>query len=145
MLLNWEIKWFFFPLLLFDRFKITTFATKLGVRSLAFLGSGILLLNYVAAILAAIFMPQVHILFLNLIFSIFLKFLLFFLHLFSIFNFLLLFPFFKSVYIFNLYRLSFFLYFFFNLKYIWKLYLKILVNFFKIKKRLNLKTCLALH
>lgn len=40
------------------KFKITTFATKLGVRSLAFLGSGILLLNYVAAILAAIFMPQ---------------------------------------------------------------------------------------
>ncbi|XP_022151430.1 probable homogentisate phytyltransferase 2, chloroplastic [Momordica charantia] len=40
------------------KYKITTFATKLGVRKLAFLGSGILLLNYVAAILAAIFMPQ---------------------------------------------------------------------------------------
>ncbi|XP_038905482.1 probable homogentisate phytyltransferase 2, chloroplastic [Benincasa hispida] len=40
------------------KYKITTFATKLGVRRLAFLGSGILLLNYVAAILAAIFMPQ---------------------------------------------------------------------------------------
>lgn len=40
------------------KYKITTFATKLGVRRLAFLGSGILLLNYVAAILAAIYIPQ---------------------------------------------------------------------------------------
>ncbi|XP_023005180.1 probable homogentisate phytyltransferase 2, chloroplastic isoform X1 [Cucurbita maxima] len=40
------------------RYKIITFATKLGVRRLAFFGSGILLLNYVAAILAAIYMPQ---------------------------------------------------------------------------------------
>lgn len=40
------------------KFKISTLATKLGVRNIAFLGSGLLLLNYIAAILAAIYMPQ---------------------------------------------------------------------------------------
>ncbi|EXB29328.1 Homogentisate phytyltransferase 2 [Morus notabilis] len=40
------------------KFKISTFATKLGVRNIAFLGSGLLLLNYVGAIAAAIYMPQ---------------------------------------------------------------------------------------
>ncbi|XP_056158941.1 homogentisate solanesyltransferase, chloroplastic isoform X4 [Syzygium oleosum] len=40
------------------KFQISTFATKLGVRNIAFLGSGLLLLNYVAAIFAAVYMPQ---------------------------------------------------------------------------------------
>ncbi|GFY99857.1 homogentisate prenyltransferase [Actinidia rufa] len=40
------------------KFQISTFATKLGVRNIASIGSGLLLLNYVGAILAAIFMPQ---------------------------------------------------------------------------------------
>ncbi|GLT62069.1 hypothetical protein SLA2020_347340 [Shorea laevis] len=40
------------------KFQISTFATKLGVRNIAFLGSGLLLVNYVAAVLAAIYMPQ---------------------------------------------------------------------------------------
>ncbi|XP_044494992.1 homogentisate solanesyltransferase, chloroplastic isoform X2 [Mangifera indica] len=40
------------------KFQISTLATKLGVRNIAFLGSGLLLVNYVAAILAAIYMPQ---------------------------------------------------------------------------------------
>ncbi|ONH95705.1 hypothetical protein PRUPE_7G086500 [Prunus persica] len=40
------------------RFQISTFATKLGVRKIAFLGSGLLLLNYVGSIFAASFMPQ---------------------------------------------------------------------------------------
>ncbi|KAH7554228.1 hypothetical protein ACOSP7_028686 [Xanthoceras sorbifolium] len=40
------------------KFQISTFATKLGVRNIAFLGSGLLLVNYVAAIWAAIYMPQ---------------------------------------------------------------------------------------
>ncbi|XP_022982987.1 homogentisate solanesyltransferase, chloroplastic-like isoform X1 [Cucurbita maxima] len=40
------------------KFQITTLATKLGVRNISFLGSGLLLLNYVASIAAAIFMPQ---------------------------------------------------------------------------------------
>ncbi|XP_047308903.1 homogentisate solanesyltransferase, chloroplastic [Impatiens glandulifera] len=40
------------------KFQISTLATKLGVRNIAFLGSGLLLLNYVGAILGAIFMPQ---------------------------------------------------------------------------------------
>ncbi|XP_048127240.1 homogentisate solanesyltransferase, chloroplastic isoform X3 [Rhodamnia argentea] len=40
------------------KFQISTFATKLGVRNIAFLGSGLLLLNYVAAIVAAVYMPQ---------------------------------------------------------------------------------------
>ncbi|CAL8170098.1 unnamed protein product [Prunus armeniaca] len=41
------------------KFQISTFATKLGVRKIAFLGSGLLLLNYVGSIFAASFMPQV--------------------------------------------------------------------------------------
>ncbi|KAL6954088.1 Homogentisate phytyltransferase 2 [Sarracenia purpurea var. burkii] len=45
----------FVPLL----FQISTLATELGVRNIAFLGSGILLLNYIGAILAAVLMPQV--------------------------------------------------------------------------------------
>ncbi|CAL2272749.1 unnamed protein product [Prunus armeniaca] len=40
------------------KFQISTFATKLGVRKIAFLGSGLLLLNYVGSIFAASFMPQ---------------------------------------------------------------------------------------
>ncbi|EOY09631.1 Homogentisate prenyltransferase isoform 3 [Theobroma cacao] len=40
------------------KFQISTLATKLGVRNIAFLGSGLLLVNYVAAVLAAIYMPQ---------------------------------------------------------------------------------------
>ncbi|VVA15292.1 PREDICTED: homogentisate [Prunus dulcis] len=39
------------------KFQISTFATKLGVRKIAFLGSGLLLLNYVGSIFAASFMP----------------------------------------------------------------------------------------
>lgn len=34
-------------------------ATKLGVRNIAFLGSGLLLTNYIGAVVAAIYMPQV--------------------------------------------------------------------------------------
>nr|AKM76580.1 AT3G11945-like protein [Pelargonium myrrhifolium] len=41
------------------KFQISTLATKLGVRNIAYLGSGLLLLNYVGSILAAIYMPQV--------------------------------------------------------------------------------------
>ncbi|ERN20464.1 hypothetical protein AMTR_s00068p00142730 [Amborella trichopoda] len=40
------------------KFKISTLATTLGVRNVAFLGSGLLLVNYVGAILAAAYMPQ---------------------------------------------------------------------------------------
>nr|AKM76561.1 AT3G11945-like protein [Erodium gruinum] len=40
------------------KFQISTLATKLGVRNIAYLGSGLLLLNYIAAVLAAIYMPQ---------------------------------------------------------------------------------------
>ncbi|KAK7244703.1 hypothetical protein RIF29_39529 [Crotalaria pallida] len=40
------------------KYQISTFATKLGVRNIAFLGSGILVMNYVVSILAAIYMPQ---------------------------------------------------------------------------------------
>lgn len=40
------------------RYQISTFATKLGVRNISFLGSGILLMNYLVTILAAIYMPQ---------------------------------------------------------------------------------------
>lgn len=40
------------------KFQISTLATKLGVRNIAFLGSGLLLVNYVASALAAIYMPQ---------------------------------------------------------------------------------------
>ncbi|XP_047264162.1 homogentisate solanesyltransferase, chloroplastic isoform X2 [Capsicum annuum] len=40
------------------RFQISTLATKLGVRNIAFLGSGLLLTNYIGAVVAAIYMPQ---------------------------------------------------------------------------------------
>ncbi|KAE9585320.1 putative homogentisate solanesyltransferase [Lupinus albus] len=40
------------------KYQISTFATKLGVRNIAFLGSGILVVNYVVSILAAIYRPQ---------------------------------------------------------------------------------------
>ncbi|XP_054811097.1 homogentisate solanesyltransferase, chloroplastic isoform X1 [Prosopis cineraria] len=40
------------------KYQISTFATKLGVRNIAFLGSGILLMNYIVSILAAIYLPQ---------------------------------------------------------------------------------------
>ncbi|KAI5671721.1 hypothetical protein M9H77_12085 [Catharanthus roseus] len=40
------------------KFQISTLATKLGVRNIAFLGSGLLLINYIGAVLAAIYMPQ---------------------------------------------------------------------------------------
>ncbi|KAI9393222.1 hypothetical protein POPTR_006G197600v4 [Populus trichocarpa] len=40
------------------KYNISTLATKLGVRNIAFLGSGLLLVNYVGAVLAAIYMPQ---------------------------------------------------------------------------------------
>ncbi|XP_055801277.1 homogentisate solanesyltransferase, chloroplastic isoform X2 [Solanum dulcamara] len=40
------------------KFQISTLATKLGVRNIAFLGSGLLLTNYIGAIVAAIYMPQ---------------------------------------------------------------------------------------
>ncbi|XP_015964587.1 homogentisate solanesyltransferase, chloroplastic isoform X2 [Arachis duranensis] len=40
------------------KYQISTFATKLGVRNIAFLGCGILLMNYIGSILAAIYMPQ---------------------------------------------------------------------------------------
>ncbi|CAK9153395.1 unnamed protein product [Ilex paraguariensis] len=40
------------------KFQISTLATKLGVRNIAFLGSGLLLLNYIGAVLAAIYMPE---------------------------------------------------------------------------------------
>jgi len=43
------------------RYQISTFATKLGVRNIAFLGSGILLMNYIVSVVAAIYMPQVNI------------------------------------------------------------------------------------
>uniref|UniRef100_A0A2P2KE19 Uncharacterized protein n=2 Tax=Rhizophora mucronata TaxID=61149 RepID=A0A2P2KE19_RHIMU len=40
------------------KFNISTLATNLGVRNIALLGSGLLLVNYIGAILAAIYMPQ---------------------------------------------------------------------------------------
>ncbi|KAK9266579.1 hypothetical protein L1049_021644 [Liquidambar formosana] len=40
------------------KFQISTLATKLGVRNIAFLGSGLLLVNYIGSILAAVYMPQ---------------------------------------------------------------------------------------
>ncbi|KAH7424432.1 hypothetical protein KP509_11G008300 [Ceratopteris richardii] len=41
------------------KFQISTFATKLGVRNISFLGSGLLLLNYIGAIVAAWMFPEV--------------------------------------------------------------------------------------
>ncbi|CAD6217494.1 unnamed protein product [Miscanthus lutarioriparius] len=40
------------------KYQISTLATKLGVRNIAFLGSGLLLANYIAAIAVAFIMPQ---------------------------------------------------------------------------------------
>lgn len=40
------------------KFNISTFATKMGVQKISFLGSGLLLMNYVGAIGAAILMPD---------------------------------------------------------------------------------------
>ncbi|XP_057982844.1 homogentisate solanesyltransferase, chloroplastic [Malania oleifera] len=40
------------------KFQISTLATKLGVRNIAFLGSGLLVLNYIGSILAAVYLPQ---------------------------------------------------------------------------------------
>ncbi|KAK6149259.1 hypothetical protein DH2020_016784 [Rehmannia glutinosa] len=40
------------------KFQISTLATKLGVRNIALLGSGLLLINYIGSVLAAIYMPQ---------------------------------------------------------------------------------------
>ncbi|KAG8099580.1 hypothetical protein GUJ93_ZPchr0013g35285 [Zizania palustris] len=40
------------------KYQISTLATKLGVRNIAFLGSGLLAANYIAAIAVAFFMPQ---------------------------------------------------------------------------------------
>ncbi|KAM0952073.1 putative homogentisate solanesyltransferase [Dioscorea sansibarensis] len=40
------------------KFQISTLATKMGVRNIALLGSGLLLANYLGAVLAAIYMPQ---------------------------------------------------------------------------------------
>ncbi|XP_002531591.3 homogentisate solanesyltransferase, chloroplastic [Ricinus communis] len=40
------------------KYKISTLATSLGVRNIAFLGAGLLLLNYIGAVWAAIYMPQ---------------------------------------------------------------------------------------
>lgn len=45
---------------LYFRFQISTLATKLGVRNIAFLGTGLLLINYIGSVLAAIYMPQVN-------------------------------------------------------------------------------------
>ena len=46
------------------RFQISTLATNLGVRNIALVGSGLLLANYISAILIAIYAPQVKLLFL---------------------------------------------------------------------------------
>ncbi|EYU39986.1 hypothetical protein ABFS82_10G176100 [Erythranthe guttata] len=40
------------------KFEISTLATKLGVRNIALLGTGLLLVNYIGSVLAAIYMPQ---------------------------------------------------------------------------------------
>jgi len=40
------------------KYQISTLATKLGVRNIAFLGSGLLLANYIGAIVVAFTMPQ---------------------------------------------------------------------------------------
>lgn len=38
------------------KYKISTFATKLGVRNISFLGAGLLLLNYIGAIFAGLYL-----------------------------------------------------------------------------------------
>ncbi|XP_056696048.1 homogentisate solanesyltransferase, chloroplastic isoform X2 [Spinacia oleracea] len=40
------------------KFQISTLATKLGVKNIALLGSGLLLVNYIGSIVAAIFLPE---------------------------------------------------------------------------------------
>ncbi|KAF8395996.1 hypothetical protein HHK36_017607 [Tetracentron sinense] len=40
------------------KFQISTLATKLGVRNIALLGSGLLLANYIGAVFAAVYLPQ---------------------------------------------------------------------------------------
>nr|KYP73989.1 hypothetical protein KK1_006657 [Cajanus cajan] len=40
------------------KYQISTFATKLGVRNIVFLGSGIFLMNYIVSVLAVIYMPE---------------------------------------------------------------------------------------
>ncbi|XP_051135348.1 homogentisate solanesyltransferase, chloroplastic [Andrographis paniculata] len=40
------------------KFQISTLATKLGVRNIALVASGLLLMNYVGSVLAAIYFPQ---------------------------------------------------------------------------------------
>ncbi|KAL6522358.1 putative homogentisate phytyltransferase 2, chloroplastic [Orobanche minor] len=41
------------------KFQISTLATKLGVRNIALLGTGLLMINYIASVLAAtVYMPQ---------------------------------------------------------------------------------------
>ncbi|KAK9153344.1 hypothetical protein Sjap_000824 [Stephania japonica] len=40
------------------KYQISTLATKLGVRNIALLGSGLLLANYIGAIIAAVYLPQ---------------------------------------------------------------------------------------
>ncbi|KAH6812742.1 homogentisate prenyltransferase [Perilla frutescens var. frutescens] len=40
------------------KFQIDTLATKLGVRNIALLGSGLLLINYIGSVVAAIYLPQ---------------------------------------------------------------------------------------
>ena len=41
------------------KFGIETFATRMGVRNIAFLGSGLLIANYAGAIALALRMPQI--------------------------------------------------------------------------------------
>lgn len=43
----------------FTRFQISTLATKLGVRNIALAGSGLLLINYIGSVVAAMYLPQV--------------------------------------------------------------------------------------
>ncbi|KAG6429058.1 hypothetical protein SASPL_107097 [Salvia splendens] len=40
------------------KFQIDTLATKLGVRNIALLGSGLLLINYIGSVAAAVYLPQ---------------------------------------------------------------------------------------
>lgn len=60
-LLFGDVSNIYLPAITKFRYQISTFATKLGVRNIAFLGSGILLVNYIGSILAAIYVPQVNI------------------------------------------------------------------------------------
>uniref|UniRef100_A0A803LLX1 Uncharacterized protein n=1 Tax=Chenopodium quinoa TaxID=63459 RepID=A0A803LLX1_CHEQI len=40
------------------KFQISTLATKLGVKNISLLGSGLLLVNYIGSIVAAVFLPE---------------------------------------------------------------------------------------